>query len=771
MARLGRWCFGHRKKVMAAWLLAIAVIAGVSVAAGSSFNSNNSLPGTDSQAAATLLTQNFPAASGEGDQVVIQAEHGATIKSAPVQSAMTSALAKVAKVPGIESVASPYASNGAAQISRDGTIAFARVTWDKPATQVTTADAGKLIGAAESADGPDVHISLGGQSIETSERPSIGISVVVAVAAALVILLIVFGGALLSSLLPLVTAGLALVTATSLIELLSHAFDVASVSSELAILIGLGVGVDYGLFIISRHRSAVKDGLSYSDAAALAVRTSGRTVLLAGITVCIALLGQFALGVRFLYGPSLGAAIAVALTMTASLTFLPAMLGFLGPRVLSRRERSRLGAGECGPDAGGFWLRWARVIQARKALAAAGALAVVVVIALPILGLRLGTSDASTDPAGSTTQQAYTALARGFGPGFNGPLELVAQAGTPSDTTAFGNLLTTAAHTPGVASVTPAQTSPNGKVLVATLYPTTSPQASQTISLVDNLRGSLIPQAENGTSLAVHVGGETATNIDFSHVLTDKLPVFIAVVVILAFLLLMTVFRSLLIPLTASVMNLLSVGAALGALNAVFNWGWGSSILHLSGTGPIDAFIPVLLFSVLFGLSMDYEVYLVGRIQEEWHHLHHNGNDIQLAALSGRAARRNHQAVTIGQAKSGEIIVAAASIMILVFGSFLLGGQRVLQEFGFGLGFAVLVDALVIRSILVPALMHLIGPANWALPGWLDRILPAWPSRPEMRPQQPPRRQPHGSGHHHRVCLARHLAHRKGQLRARCVIT
>ena len=724
MARLGRWCFEHRKRVVAAWLLAIAVIAGVSVAAGSSFNTNNSLPGTDSQAAATLLTQNFPAASGEGDQVVIQAVHGTTIKSAPVQSAVTAALAKVAKVPGIESVASPYATNGAAQISRDGTIAFARVTWDKPSTQVTTDDAGRLIAAAESADGPDVRISLGGQAIETSERPSIGISVVVAVAAALVILLIVFGGALLSSLLPLVTAGLALVTATSLIGLLSHAFDVASVSSELAVLIGLGVGVDYGLLIISRYRSAVKDGLSYSDAAALAVRTSGRTVLLAGITVCIALLGQFALGVRFLYGPSLGAAIAVALTMTASLTFLPAMLGFLGPRVLSRRERARLATGEAGTHASGFWLRWARVIQAHKALAAMGALAVVVVIALPILGLRLGTSDASTDPAGSTTHQAYTTLAQGFGPGFNGPLELVAQAGTPADATAFGNLLTTAARTPGVASVTPAQTSPNGKVLLATLYPTSSPQASQTINLVDNLRNNLIPQATRGTSLTVHVGGETATNIDFSHVLTDKLPLFIAVVVILAFLLLMTVFRSLLIPLTASVMNLLAVGAALGALNAVFNWGWGSSLLRLSGTGPIDAFIPVLLFSVLFGLSMDYEVYLVSRIQEEWHHLHHT-RDIELGALGGRAARRNHQAVTTGQANSGEIIAAAASIMILVFGSFLLGGQRVLQEFGFGLGFAVLVDALVIRSILVPALMHLTGPANWALPGWLDRILPA----------------------------------------------
>ncbi len=425
MARLGRWCFEHRKRVVAVWLLAIVVIAGVSVAVGSSFNSNLSLPGSDSQAAATLLTQNFPAASGEGDQVVIQAAHGTTIKSTRVQSAVTAALAKMARVPGIETVASPYAKNGAAQISRSGTIAFARVTWDKPAAQVTPADTQNLIRAAESADGPDVRISLGGQSIETSERPSIGISVVVAVAAALAILLIIFGGAMLSSLLPLVTAGLALVIATSLIGLLSHAFDVASVSSELAVLIGLGVGVDYGLFIISRHRSAVKAGLSYPDAAALAVRTSGRTVLLAGLTVCIALLGQFALGVSFLYGPSIGAAIAVALTMAASLTFLPAMLGFLGPRVLSRRERAALAAGRlASTDASGFWLRWARVVQARKALVALGALAAVMVIALPIFGLRLGTSDASTDPAGSTTHQAYTALAHGFGPGFNGPLEL-----------------------------------------------------------------------------------------------------------------------------------------------------------------------------------------------------------------------------------------------------------------------------------------------------------------------------------------------------------
>ncbi len=713
MSVLGRWCFQHRRWVVVTWLLVVIAVVGVGTHEGSAFGGSFSLPNTDSQAAVNLLTQNFPSASGEGDQVVIQATHGATIHSATVRAAVSDALAKVAAVPGVESVASPYAKAGAAQVSRDGTVAFAVVTWDKQDAQVTTADAQSLIKAAESADGPAVHISLSGQAITNSERPSPGFTVGVGVLAALAILLVVFGGAVLAALLPLLGAGLALVLGNSLIGLLSHAMSISSVSTELAVLIGLGVGVDYGLFIVSRYRSAVKEGRPYADAAALAVATSGRTVLLAGLTVCIALLGQFLLGVSFLYGVSVAAAIAVALTMVTALTLLPAMLGFLGPRVLSRRERKAQAAGRHARQAGrGFWLRWARLVEAHKILVALASLAAVVAIALPIFGLRLGTSDASTDPAGWTTHQAYTALADGFGPGFNGPLELAAQAGTHRDVTAFDHLLAVAAHAPGVASVTPAVTSPNGKVLLATLYPTTSPQAQQTVGLVNNLRDHLIPEAASGTSLVVHVGGVTATNIDFAHVLTDKLPIFIAIVVLLAFLLLAAVFRSLLIPLVASVMNLLSVGAALGAMNAVFNWGWGKSLLHLSGTGPVDAFLPVLIFSVLFGLSMDYEVYLVSRIQEEWH----RGAD-------ATAARRNHLAVTIGQAKSGPVIAAAAGIMILVFGSFMFGARE-LAEFGFGLGFSVLVDALLIRSLLVPALMHLIGPANWALPGWLNRVLP-----------------------------------------------
>jgi RND superfamily putative drug exporter len=720
MMSLARWCFTHRKRVVALWLLALIVVLGVSRAAGSDFNSNFNLPNTDSQAAVSLLTKNFPTASGEGDQIVVQATAGSSVRTATVQNAVTTALAQVAKVPGVEAVTSPYSPQGAAQISRDGTVAFAGVTWNKAAAKVTDSDASNLIKAAESADGSDVHVSLSGQSISSEEGSGPGLSVLVGVIAALIILLIVFGGALFASFMPLLTAALALVIGTSAIDLMTHAFDVASVSSDLAVLIGLGVGVDYGLFIISRHRSGVKAGLSYADAAAQAVNTSGRTVLFAGLTVCIALLGQFALGVSFLYGLSVSSAIAVALTMATSLTFLPAMLGFLGPKVLSRRERAELTAnGPQSGDATGFWLRWASFIQARKVFVALGALGVVVAIALPIFGLRLGSSDASTDPSSSTTHEAYTALSTGFGPGLTGPLELAGQVSTPADTAAFTRLLAAAKLTPGVASVTPSITSPNGQVVLATIYPSTSPQDKQTVTLVNHLRNDLIPQAEQGSTLSVHVGGVTATDIDFSKVLSQKLPLFIAVVVLLAFILLMMVFRSLLIPLVASVMNLLSVGAALGALNAVFNWGWGASIIGLAGKGPIDAFIPVLLFSVLFGLSMDYEVYLVSRIQEEWQHRHHTGDTNPAVATC-----LNHDAIVNGQAKSGRIIGAAAIIMVLVFGSFLLNGSRLLQEFGFGLGFAVLIDALVIRSVLVPAIMHLIGARNWALPQWLDRVLP-----------------------------------------------
>jgi RND superfamily putative drug exporter len=730
MTRLARWCFTHRRMVLAAWLLILVVALGAAKAGGSAFNSDLSLPGTDSQAAVSLLTQHFPAAAGETDQVVIQAADGASIQTAPVRTAVTSALAKISALPDITSVTSPYSAAGEAQVSRNGTVAFARVNWDLQPAEVTAADAHTLIAAAQTADGPSVHVSLGGASITNSERAKPGPSVVVGVIAALAVLLIVFGGAFLAALTPLAGAALALVIGASVITLLSHTLTVASESTDLAVLIGLGVGVDYGLFIVSRYRNSVKAGRTYLDAAAEAVNTSGRTVLFAGLTVCVALLGQFALGVGFLGGLSAAAAVTVALTIATALTLLPALLGFLGPRALSRRERAALAGHRLASDSPrGIGPRLARLVEKHRVLAAAGSLAVIAVIALPVLGLRLGTSDSGTDPASWTTRQSYDALARGFGPGFNGPLELAGQLRAPGDLAAFDRLLTTAAHTPGVAAVTAAQVSPDQHAVIATLYPATAPQDQQTVTLVNTLRNSLIPQAEHGSGLAAHVGGQTATAIDFAHVLGSKLPLFVAVVVILAFFLLTAVFRSLLIPLVASVLNLLSVVAALGAITAVFTKGWGGSLLGLSGTGPVDGFLPVVMFSVLFGLSMDYEVYTVGRMHEEWRRLHQPGaslpgeSDVPRVP-SRREARLNHLAITGGQAHSNRVVLAAAGIMILVFGSFLPGGHHLLQEFGFGLGFSVLVDALLIRSLLLPAVMHLIGPANWYLPARLGRVLP-----------------------------------------------
>jgi RND superfamily putative drug exporter len=700
--------------VVGFWVLALVVIVGISQSAGTSYNTSFSLPHTGSQDAVDVLQKDFHKASGESDQIVLKATGGRSIESPQVKTAATKMLDRVAAMPRIASVASPYAKGGHTQISHDGTVAFATVVWKLKPADVTKPDATQLIKTAQAEQNAHLDVYLGGNSIENSQSTGTGPSVLVGVIAALIIMLVTFGGAFLSSLMPLLTAGIALGLGTSIIGLVSHLFGMPSVSVDLAVLIGLGVGVDYGLFIISRHRSGIKDGLSYDDAAAQAVATSGRTVLFAGMTVCIALLGQFALGVSFLYGLSVASTIAVALTMATSLTFLPAMLGFLGPRVLSRRERRSLAAGQ--PQVvNGFWERWAAIVQRRRVFVAVAAFVIVALIAVPFFSIRLGSSDAGTDKPGDTTRQAYDTLAGAFGPGFNGPLQLVAQVNNATGRQEFAQLVKSLGHAQGVVAVTGPIASPNGSAELALLYPTTSPQSAQTVDLVNRLRDSVIPAAQgSSTDMSVLVGGATATNIDFSHVLSKKLPLFIGIVVILAFLLLMVVFRSLLIPLVASVMNLLSVGAALGALHAVFTWGWGASILGV-GTGPVDAWLPVLMFSVLFGLSMDYEVYLVGRMHEEW--LRRRGS-----IESPRA--RNDAAVHDGQAKSGRIVAAAAGIMILVFGSFIIGGQRSLAEFGFGLGFSVLVDAFVIRSALVPALMHLIGPANFAFPRALDRLLP-----------------------------------------------
>jgi len=436
--------------------------------------------------------------------------------------------------------------------------------------------------------------------------------------------------------------------------------------------------------------------------------------LFAGIIVCIALLGMFALGVSFLYGLALAAAIGVALTMVAALTLLPATLGFIGPKVMSRKQKKNLaenGPRIVGADSKGFWPNWADRVQKYPWLSAGAALLLIVVIGLPFFSLRLGSADQGTDPAGTPTRVAFDMLSKGFGPGFNGPLMLVGVV-QPDQRSVIDTVVQDVSQQPDVARVAepvyiPSKTG-SGDVVLVNVYPGSAPQDAATTDLVNHLRSETIPQAVGHSGVTLLVGGSTAIYIDFSNVLSAKLPLFIGLVVLLSFLLLMTVFRSFVIPLTAACMNLLSIGAAFGIVVAVFQWGDLGSLIGLSGTSPVEAFLPVMLFAILFGLSMDYQVFLVSRMHEEYLK---SGGDNRVAVRNGLAA-------------TGKTITAAALIMILVFGSFILGGQRVIKEFGIGLAGGILVDAVLIRMAVVPSIMMMFGKANWWFPKWLDRLLP-----------------------------------------------
>jgi RND superfamily putative drug exporter len=525
--------------------------------------------------------------------------------------------------------------------------------------------------------------------------------------AALFILLIVFRtfGA---TVLPLASAIAAMGSGLALIGLLSHVMSVASFANQLALLMILGVGVDYALFIVTRHRRNLLRGMSVEESITVAVNTSGRAVLFAGTTVCIALLGLWALGVSFLYGVSLGTAIGVALTMVASLTLLPSLLSFLGLKVLPRKQRRAVRDGQFDlSEHHGFWYRWSRIVERNRVVLGLVAGVILIVLAIPFFSIRLGSSDQGNDPKGSTTRKGYDLIAQGFGAGYNSGLQLVI-SGPGSSDPAYLSKVTTALK--GVTDVAPSsvQAVPTGKdVSLVVFKSTTSPQDVKTTDLVKNLRSNVLPPLYSGTANHIYVYGVTAIFVDFAKVLSAKMAFFFTAVIGLSFLLLLVAFRSLVIPLTAAVMNLLAAGASFGVVVAIFQWGWLSDLLGIGGAGPIEPFIPVMFFAILFGLSMDYQVFLVSRMHEEWQH-----------------TKDNKRSITVGQGETGGIITAAAIIMIAVFGGFVLGDARVIKLFGIGLASAVFLDAFVVRTILVPSLMHLIGHANWFFPKWLDRITP-----------------------------------------------
>ncbi|MGW3714665.1 MMPL family transporter [Streptomyces albogriseolus] len=706
MAALARWCVQRRLVTVLLWLLALVGIAAGAFAAGSAYSNDYNVPGTESGRATELLKEGFPSLGGDSDSVVWHTSSG-TVRDSGVEQTMTHTLDRLEELPGVASVSGPYDEGGAGRVSADGRTAYATVTFEHSGTDITSGEAEAVVETAKAAATDGLDVELGGSAVELSESSGGHTAEIVGVAVAAVVLFLAFGS-LAASLLPIATALVSVGTAYAGIVLLGHVMTVADFAPMLGLLIGLGVGIDYALFIVTRHRRGLKRGLSVTEAATNAVATTGRAVVFAGATVCIALLGMLILRLNFLNGVAVAASLTVVLTVAASVTLLPALLSLIGTRALSRRERRRLA--EHGPEPEvptGFAARWSAFVERHPKLLGALAVAVMAVLALPTFSLHLGTSDQGNDPKTSTTRQAYDLIADGFGPGVNGPLTLVTEVDGAQDRLALDNLGSTLRTTEGVASASPVTYNQGGDTAFLTVVPDSSPQSKQTSDLVDRLREDVLPRAESGTSLDVHVGGVTAGYDDFASVIVGKLPLFVGVVIGLGCLLLLLAFRSIGIPLKAAAMNVAAVAGAFGVVVMIFQWGWGSELLGLGSAGPIEPFLPVIMVSVLFGLSMDYQVFLVSRMYEEW-----------------LETGDNRRAVRVGLAETSRVINSAAVIMISVFLAFVLSGDRVIAMFGIALAAAVALDAFVLRTLLVPALMHLLGGANWWLPKWLDRILP-----------------------------------------------
>ncbi|QDY79161.1 MMPL family transporter [Streptomyces qinzhouensis] len=717
MAAIARWCIAHRLAAVLMWLAAFAGVAAAAAVAGTAYSTDYDVPGTESSRAAALVEDAFPGRTGEGDTVVWHSERG-SVRAPAVQDRMSGLLDEVSGLGGVAAVSGPYGAEGAGRISPDGRTAYAEIVFDRPADELPRSQLTEVLKAAEAAAGDGLQVEVGGPAAGLTESSPGHLAEAVGVAVAAVVLFLAFGS-LAASLLPIATALVSVGTAYAGIALLGHVMTVADFAPMLGMLIGLGVGIDYALFIVTRHRRGLRSGLPVAEAARNAVATTGRAVVFAGATVCIALLGMLILRLGFLNGVAIAAALTVVLTVAASVTLLPALLSYIGPRALSGRERRQLAEHGPRPELPtGFAARWAVFVERRPKLLGAVAIVVMAVLALPAFSLHLGTSDQGNNPASSTTRKAYDLLAHGgpgqgegtgggFGPGVNGPLTLVARIDGGADRAAMDRLPDALRGAKGVASAGPVAYSGNGGTAVLTVVPDSAPQSKTTSELVDRLRTDLLPRATAGTSLTVLVGGVTAGYDDFAEVIVGKLPLFVGAVVTFGCLLLLLAFRSVGIPLKAAAMNVAAVASSFGVVVAVFQWGWGSELLGLGRAGPIEPFLPVIMVSVLFGLSMDYQVFLVSRMYEEW-----------------LETGDNRRAVRVGLAETGRVINSAAVIMISVFLAFVLSGDRVIAMFGIALAVAVALDAFVLRTLLVPALMHLLGGANWWLPGWLARVLP-----------------------------------------------
>ena len=700
LQRLARACYHHRWRVVAVWFVLLVGLFSLNTAFGGKFLDDFDLPGSESQEALDLLEKHgFEARTGFGGQVVFTADD---VRDPAVQQGMEDLFAQVEDAIAPGEVVSPYSPEGARNINDDGTIAYAEVNMgDRDSDQYY--DIGTEVrGLVADTEVPGTTVELGGDAfVEEVEFSSEALGFL----AAMVILLVAFGS-LLAMGLPLITAIFGIVTGIAIVGLVVNLVGMPSFSNQAVAMIGIGVGIDYALLIVTRYRESLHSGMTPEQATVRSIDTAGRSVVFAGTTVIIAVMGLFVVGLAMIRGLAIGISIGVLMTMLASLTLLPAVLGFVGTNIdrlgLPHRRRSE------GADRRSVWYRWSRVIQRQPWTPLLIGAALLLVLAIPVFGIRLGFGDAGNRPTSDTTRRAYDLIAEGFGPGANGPLLIVAEAQDGAlDMDTLGELSATLNETPGVAGAAPPIPNEAGNAAIIPLIPTTSPQARDTNDLVHTLRDDVVPEVVGDSPTTVKIGGSTASVVDFSEFSAERLPWFIAAVLVMSFLLLMLVFRSLLVPAKAVVMNLLSVGAAYGIIVAVFQWGWGKGLVGVGKEGPIDAWVPMMLFAVIFGLSMDYEVFLLSRIREEYDRTGDNGT-----------------AVANGLAATARVITAAAAIMFCVFGAFVLGSDRSLKLFGLGLAMAVLLDATVVRLVLVPATMELLGDRNWWLPHWLDRLLP-----------------------------------------------
>lgn len=725
MKGIAEFAVRRRWFVVVGWVVFVIAVQGIAGAmGGASYKDTFSLPHTETASVANLLKDaGLNNQNGAAGTVVLKDKTGAfTGAPAQLQPALTKLCGSGNHV---ALIATPWqsidCSKGAAagpgnptllNRSRGSTTALVTITWENDHYDATlfknVYDELKTLGSDQ------LQVEFTGDAFQgIGQSGGSGSSVFIGFLAALIILAIVFR-TVAATVLPLASAVVALVSGLGVIYILSHAINVSNITPYLAELMVIGVGVDYALFIVTRHRRNLRRGIPVSESIVGAINTSGRAVLFAGSTVCIAILGLIALGVSFFNGMAVATALAVGFTMVASLTLLPALLSLFGLKVLPRKHRAAVRAGEfIDNQPVGVWARWSQFVARKRIPVAIISGAVMIIIALPFFSLQLGASDQGSDPKGSTTRSGYDLVADDFGVGYNSTLEAVVSGPGADDSAYLQRVSKALAAVPGIDPGSLGTSQLAKGVAFVTFKTTTSPQSEKTYTLVRHLRSSVLPPLYDGTGNRIYAYGGTAINVDFATVLGRKMPLFITVVVGLSFILLLLAFRSLVIPLTAAVMNLLAAGGSFGVAVAIFQYGWLSDSMGAGPGGPIDAWMPVMLFAILFGLSMDYQVFLVSRMHEEWVH-----------------TRDNRRSVTTGQAETGGIITAAALIMIAVFLGFLVSPGRPIKIFGTGLASAVFLDAFILRTMLVPALMNIFGKANWYLPKWLDRITPHFSVEP-----------------------------------------